>query len=215
MIEKHIVNIGYPRCGTSWLWAHANFSRSLQKEYALHDTLNFAQYLSDFGMYQVSANFQTNLYYVDTEIIDFVSQHATHTTVILRDPYSFVERYVDWISTSIQDVPRLTNFVIYSGMSNYYDIIQRWLPRSRKFGIFYFEDLAQDPRKFFLDYMEFCELDLQVAKSSYTDYNQRINRNPKSSKLLIDFTDDQILYLNTQIDKFQALAHKNLSHWKK
>jgi hypothetical protein len=215
MIEKHIVNIGYPRSGTSWLWHNANFEPRDDKEnQILLSSLNFEQYTSYYNQFKVSANFQPNLWFVDTEIIKFVNQHATHTSLILRNPFDLVERYFDWIHKE-QDVLPLTDFIVFSGMTNYYDVIKRWSNGAANFCIFFFEDLQQDPGKFLNEYLSFCDLPLPVAKSSTVDYNKKINANKKTKKVKLEFTKHQIEYINAQIEKVQTLIDRNILHWKK
>ena len=92
MIDRHIVNIGYPRSGTSWLWNCSGFAPRHDKENTLlMDNLNFDQYVKYYSQYRISANFQPNLWHVDTEIIKFVQQHASHITLIVRNPFDFVD----------------------------------------------------------------------------------------------------------------------------
>ena len=213
MIEKHIVNIGYPRCGTSWLWRCAKFEPVHDKENKILMTdLNFDRYQAHYNQYQVSANFQTNLWHVDREIISFVHQHASHISIILRNPYNFSERYFDWIHRP-QNQSDLVNYIVSAGFLNYYDVVTRWMPGARKFKIFFFEDLESSPQQFFEDYMSFCEL--PIANSQHINYNTKINANPKLKKTTIEFTENQILFINQEIDKFQQLVDRNLSHWKK
>lgn len=214
MIEKHIVNIGYPRSGTSWLWYHADFEPKQDKEnQILMTTLDFKRYVDYYSQYKISANFQTNLLVVDTEIIKFVQAHATHISLIVRNPYDFVERYYDWISANSPTDP--TDFIVYQGLLNYHDIFQRWKPGSQKFGLFFFEDLELDPDGFYKNYMYFCNEPIPIAKMSNIDYTIKINANPKFKKSKIEFTTAQIKYINNEIDRFQMLINKNLSHWKR
>lgn len=213
MIEKHIVNIGFPRCGTSWLWKNANFNPRFDKENQILMTdLDFDHYLNYYKRYNVSANFQTNLWQVDKEIIQFVHSCATHISIIVRDPYNFVERYYDWIHKS-QEQSVLVDYIVYDGFIRYHDIVNRWKPKLSKFKIFFFEDLAADPGQFFEDYMSFCEI--TVANSKNINYDEKINVNPKNKKTKIIFTEKQINYINQEIDKFQTLVDRDLTHWKK
>jgi hypothetical protein len=213
MIEKHIVNIGQPRAGTTWLWKCAKFDPELDKENdILMESLDFDQYVRYYKQYQVSANFQTNLWCVDQAIIQFVQQHATHISFIIRNPFDFVERYFDWIYQE-QNTDTLTQYLVSSGYVNYYDIVTRWAAGAKKFQIFFFEDLERDPTVFFKEYMAFCQL--PIAKIDTFNYNTKVNANPKTEKIKIDFTDDQINFINHEIDRFQQLVDTDLTHWKK
>lgn len=213
MIHKHIVNIGYPRCGTSWLWTHAGFQPTQDKEnQILMTSLNFKHYLNYFGQFDVSANFQPNLWYVDREIIKFVQQHATHISIIVRNPYNFVERFYDWIHrTQLQ--ADLVNYIINSGYVRYCDVINRWRSDTVKFKIFLFDDLQSDPQTFLQNYLTFCALPAKTDHKS--DLYKPINANPKQIRTTLKFTAAQINVVNQEIDKFQQLVDRDLSHWKK
>lgn len=213
MNSKHIVNIGYPRSGTTWLWNHAKFEPRLDKENTiLTTTLDFNQYISYYNQHQISANFQTNLWCIDKEIIKFVQKQATHITLIVRNPFDFVERYFDWIHKS-QPIDTLTDYIIYSGFINYRDIVDRWSPGSSKFKIFFFDDLKTDPEKFLSQYLMFC--DLPVVKSKQINYTKEINANPKQNKIKLNFNHNQIKFINNEIDRFQVVVDRDLSHWKR
>jgi hypothetical protein len=211
MIDKHIVNIGHPRCGTSWLWTHAQFEPRHDKENnLLMTTLNFDQYVKYYSQFGVSANFQPNLWQIDRELIDFVQQHASHITFIVRNPYNFVERYFDWIVTQ-QNCAELTNYIIEAGFLKYYDTVHRWAPGSTNFKIFFFEDLESNPKQFFHNYMSFCEL--PITNNQNINYNKKINANKKIEKTTLVYTSEQINYINQEINKFQQLVDRDLSHW--
>lgn len=213
MIQKHIVNIGYPRSGTSWLWKFAEFEPKFDKENSILTTsLDFDRYVKYYCQHQVSANFQTNLWCIDREIIKFVQQQATHITFIVRNPYDFIERYFDWIHHE-QDVVTLTNYLVFSGFVNYKDIVDRWSTGAKKFQIFFFEDLKQNSFRFLEDYMTFCQL--PVAENKLIDYNVKINVNPKKERSKLNFTNAQIAFVNQEIDRFQTLVSRDLTHWKK
>ena len=214
MIEKHIVNIGYPRSGTGWLWWHTGFEpRHNKEDKILMTSIDFEEYINYYKQYKVSANFQPNLITVDTDIIKFVQTHATHISLIVRNPYDFVERYFDFIDN--RSPSDLINFIVYEGLLNYYDIVQRWQHGSQKFELFFFEDLEFDPTGFYKNYMSFCNEPISIAKFSNIDYTKKINANPKFKKVKIEFEPAQINYINNEIDRFQLLVNKNLSHWKR
>jgi len=214
MINKHIVNIGYPRCGTTWLWECSEFEPRHDKENKLLiEDLNFDQYVKYYSQYRISANFQPNLWHVDTEIIKFVQQHASHITLIVRNPFDFVERFIDFIHPDQAPTENLINYVVYSGYIKYRDVAVRWGSSTKPFQIFYFDDLEQDPFTFFTEYMTFCQI--PIAKNLNIDYNLKVNANPRKEKIKINFTRDQIDFVNHEIDLFQSVVDRNLTHWKK
>jgi hypothetical protein len=212
MIKKHIVNIGHPRTGTTWLWTHSNFEPHKDKENSiLLDTIDFDHYIKYYSQYDISANFQPGLWAVDREIIHFVQQHSTHITFIVDNPFRFVSRFLDYFYPD-QDISILKEYVIFSGFLKYRDIVERWSKNAPKFKIFFFEDLEQNPQEFFKNYMEFCEI--PVVSDPAISYNTKINARLRQNKLKLDFTADQIEFINNEIDKFQSVVDRNLSHWK-
>ena len=213
MLEKHIVNIGQARAGTTWLWKCAKFDPMHDKENdILMKSLDFDQYIKYYNQYQVSANFQVNLWHVDREIVQFVQRHASHITFIIRNPFDFVERYFDWIYQG-QDTKTLTQYLVSTVYVNYRDIVERWASGSKKFKIFFFEDLANNPEIFFKEYMTFCQL--PIAETDTFNYNTIVNANPKQEKTKLEFTNDQINFINHEIDRFQSIIDRDLTHWKK
>lgn len=213
--KLHIVNIGLPRCGTTWLWRHANFGPYKDKENRiLLKSPDFDGYKKHYQQYEVSANFNPNLWFLDREIVKFLAGAATHVTVILRNPFDFVERYVDYIDPQGLDVAGTTDFVIGAGYIKYHAILRRWadeIADPTRFKIFLFEDLAKDSRKFFVDYMDFCGLTERVQPN--VDYSQKINYNINAKKLKIDFSAGQIQTINQQITLFKSWIDQDISHW--
>ena len=213
MIEKHIVNIGFPRTGTTWLWYSAGFDPDHDKENNILTTdLNFDQYVRYYSQYQISANFNPSLWCVDREIIKFIQQHATHITFIVRNPFNFIERFFDFIHRG-EDVAVLTESLVFGGFLNYKDIVDRWTDSNTKFKILFFEDLEHDPTKFFQEYMDFCQI--PIAKNKIINYNVKVNANLKQEKIRLNFTSDQTKFINQEIDRFQTLVDRDLTHWKK
>lgn len=219
MIKKHIVNIGFPRTGSTWLWNCAGFEPSNNKENDILTTsLDFDKYINYYKQYQVSANFFVSLWMVDREIIKFVQQHATHISLVVRNPYNFIERFFDWIDwTNLidcgQDQKTTINYLVTSGYIKYRDIVDRWSTTDANFKVFFFEDLENNPYKFFKQYMEFCQE--PIAKNKNIDYNRKINANPKTQKIKLEFSSDQINLINQEIDRFQQVVDRDLTHWKK
>jgi hypothetical protein len=213
MIEKHIVNIGFPRTGTTWLWKCAGFDPAHDKENNILTTdLDFDQYVKYYSQYHISANFNPSLWCVDREIIKFIHQHATHITVIVRDPFDFIERLFDFVYRG-EEVAVLIKLLVFGGFINYKDIVNRWSVGAVKFKVLFFEDLEHDPVKFFNEYMDFCQI--SIAKNKIIDYNVKVNANPKQEKIRLNFTGDQIKFINQEIDRFQTLVDRDLTHWKK
>lgn len=217
MRQKHIVNIGMPRCGTTWLWHHSNFQPKQDKENSILTTvLDFERYTSYYKQFDVSANFNPNLWMVDREIINFLQKNSTHISFIVRNPFDFVERYYDWIHQVGHDPKTTTDYIVNNGYLRYTDIVARWtqsLPEGVRFKVFLFEDLTRDSEKFFYNYMDFC--DIPVAQNANINYNIQINQNKKVAQTKIKFLQHDIELINQEIDQFQQSIGRDLTHWKK
>ena len=115
MKNKHIVNVGLPRCATTWVWHnilhHLDSDLDIyNKENPLLLNGNYSQYKDFYNQYTVSANFNPNLWHIDTDLIRYIDQYATHISIIFRNPYEFIERYCDWIK--VPDPEQDVNFII-------------------------------------------------------------------------------------------------------
>lgn len=217
MKHKHILNIGFPRCGSTWLWEnlcqHPDLNSPLyEKENAILFSNNFTSYYDFYKNYNISANFNPNIWLIDTELIKYLNQFTTHISIILRNPYDFVERYYDFIGHSFNHQSEFIDFLINQPHLRYYDICSRWVDNSTaKFSIFYFDDIVTNSGLFLSKYFEFCELDVILAK----DFGKIRNQNSKELKTKLDFSKEQIKIINRQIDNFSTLSDRDLSHWKK
>jgi hypothetical protein len=183
MKNKHIVNVGLPRCATTWVWH--NILHHLDSDLDIYNKENplllngsYSQYKDFYNQYTVSANFNPNLWHIDTDLIRYIDQYATHISIIFRNPYEFIERYCDWIK--VPDPEQDVNFIIESKFVDYYEISARWKNNTtKKFNIFYFEDIVSDPKLFLLNYFDFCEFDCSVPST----FDKVVNQNPKTTKI--------------------------------
>lgn len=214
MKTKHIANIGFPRCGTTWLWHQlvqhpeigpANYPKEDQ---IFLSKQNFLEYSRVYQDHDISLNFDVELWSVDQELIKFVNSYATHISLILRDPYDFLERWHAWLDVNISNEEFIDQW-IESKMICYADIVQRWfnIVGTEKFKVFLFEDLQKNPKQFLLDYFEFCGVDCVDID------NCEIPQNQNPIKTHLAFTKKQQQIINSEILKFQSVINKDLSHW--
>lgn len=219
MKKIHLLNIGFPRCGTSWLWANLNkhpginFHSFVKENDFFFNDKNFINYQDQFLPYEISANFNPNLWMIDQELIKFLGNYATHVSIILRNPYSFAERYYDFIKHN-QSHNEFIEWLLFNRFFDYSNIVRRWtnnLPSNTIFKIFYFDDLEHNPTDFLSKYFEFINIDVIIDDT----HKQRINQNLKTEKTKLTFTDEQKSIINNYIDNFSQLSEKNLTNWKR
>lgn len=213
MKNKHIINIGLPRCATTWLWSNLATHPALnnpqyEKENSIMFGADFNSYHNFYSQYPVSANFNTNLYLLDTELIKQLGQTATHISFLVRDPYEWIERYYDFLN---QD-PSLKGFVINTQLIDYKTICTRWLtniPPETKFKVLYYDDIVKTPKQFLSDYFAFCDLDI-IIKSDF-DKIKNASTHPTRANLVFSAMEKTII--NQYITNFGNFIEKDVSHW--
>jgi hypothetical protein len=153
MKKQHILNIGYPKCGTTWCWdllaSQAWFSQPREKEnYDLvYGIKTVKEYVYDYEKFDITGNFCTAMFAADRYIIQQLSEIPTISiSLILRNPfdlywsmYNFTKEYKH--STFDQSIKNL----IDQGWFNQFSIIlQRWLDAfsTERVRLFFYEDLT-------------------------------------------------------------------------
>lgn len=215
MKQKHILNIGMAKCGTTWLWEqleqHPDVCLTgLQKEpsYFL-ENIDFDSYKRLYKKFDVSANFHVSTWQIDQCLIQQRDQVATHTTIIFSDPYLFVERFYNWLPKEME-ISDFVDMCISSRHICYSEIANRWTKNlaNSKFKILVYDDLVNDPAKFLSEYFNFCGLrDVAIP-----GFEKIINANPRS-KVSVKFSNRQIKLINAEIKKFEELTERKFSHW--
>ena len=219
MKKIHLINIGLPRCGTSWLWVNLshhpalNFKNYYIKENtALFDDKNFYKYAETYSPYDISANFNPGLWIIDKDLIKFLGNYSTHVSVILRNPYEYAERYYDFLKDN-DSTDEFINWLIDVKILNYSSFVKRWkdnIPPDVKFKIFYFDDLKKDSKLFLSNYFKFIGIDATINDT----HKNIINKSKKLQKTKLNFTENQKNIINGYIDDFSNMIEQDLTHWK-
>lgn len=212
MIKKHIINIGLPRCGTTWLWRHIsrllNYHEPVKENFILHDTANINEYRRYYQNCTVSFNFNPNLYILDRDLIKKLDLVATQVSIILRNPYDQLQSYKNLVGGAPNQ-----NFVDWSseqGITRYADIINRWQQNlSKPIKIFLFDDLIENPKLFLENYLRFCDVEFMI--DDQFDYAKPINKSQSNHAIMFD--KDQISRINQEINNLQNIINRNLAHW--
>jgi len=160
MKYQHILNIGYPKCGTSWCWNVLDqqpwFSNPREKENpALQKGITVNDYFQDYRDCNITANFAPGNFAVDRYIIQQLSEHPTvGTSIIIRNPYEIYWSLYNFMPHSFNSYNAYVDNLLAQGWFNQTGlIITRWRHFfESRFQIFYYEDIKQDSNKFFDDY---------------------------------------------------------------
>ena len=230
MKQKHIINVGFPKCGTTWLWnqvyAHPSVANiSLKENNAFLDNVDIEQYKSYYGNNAVTANFHVMHWVIDQELIQKLDTCASHVSIILRNPYDFIERWKDWLeavnqglthhSTHFYNVKfsdsEFIDWCLASNIVQYKKIVSRWERNlaMAKFKVFFYEDLQNNPDTFLSRYFNFCGLENVSIPGS----NEPVNMNPRTVRRTLEFNDQQKNLINNEIQKFQQTTGRDLTGW--
>lgn len=210
MKKIHLLNIGYPKCGTTWLWSNlvrtnsiANFM--IKENNCLITGTPVSQYCQQYDQYTegVTANFSVTNITLDQYVIEQLSQHPQIVvSIILREPIQLLWSLYNF--TKVQDIDfNGYCYRMYDGkwFAQPSVIVKRWRKFfGNRFNIFWYDDLKTDNLKFFHNYCNTMNLtpnDAKILKEvNITSYNNTL---PEI---------DQDMYDLLQIESKQLLQYK-------
>jgi hypothetical protein len=217
MKSRHILNIGYPKCGTSWCWNMLEnqpwFSTPREKENLdLQKGMVVNDYLQYYQECDFSANFTPGNFALDRFIIQQLSEHPTvGTSIILRNPFEIYWSLYNFMPHSFNSYNAYVDNLITQGWFNQTSlIITRWRHFfESRFQIFYYENIKQDSNKFFDDYC--CRMQLPdpvVLDSSLVNVTKYGRRPSEALSAKI------VKIINQNIEDLQIIVEQDLSRWK-
>jgi hypothetical protein len=215
MKTVHLLNIGYPKCGTTWLWDtlvyNSIFSDSGIKE---NNNLLIGQsideYQQEYIKFNCSANFSTSLIKAERYVIKQLSEISNvKVSIILRNPPELMWSYYNFLNITHTTFNSFCHEIYDQGwFLNYSLIIDRWQTFFKdRFFIFYYEEL-KDNINFLNNYcktMGFSATNLQVLAPTNTT-NYRNLRRPELDNQMID-------NFNRTVYDLQDTTDRNLSQW--
>jgi hypothetical protein len=217
MKSKHILNIGYPKCGTSWCWHVLSrqpwFSAPREKENLdLMKGVGVNQYFEDFKDYDITANFAPSNFALDRFIIKQLSEYDTVlASVMLRNPFEMYWSLYNFAQHTFGSYNDYVNNLIMQGWFNQTaSIINRWnCYFGTRLQIFMYEDIKQHPGKFFIDYCQRMQLPepvtLDTSLINVTKYGRRPNEELDAKIVQV---------INQDIEKLQDVVQQDLTRWK-
>jgi hypothetical protein len=221
MKNQHILNIGYPKCGTTWCWdslaSQSWFSQPREKEN--HDLVagikTVKEYVYDYEKFDITGNFCTAMFAADRYIIQQLSEIPTISiSLILRNPfdlywslYNFMREYEH--STFDQSIK---NLIDQGWFNQFLIILQRWSDAfsTQRFELFFYDDLVSNQKHFIDNYYSRMNL---PAPTNFIQESSNVTR--YQNKKQPDIDPKLTLIINQDIKNLQSIIDKDISHWLK
>ena len=224
MKKIHYCNIGIQKSGTTWLYRkllehpEVDFKSIDDKEnhFFSQKFSDKNDYLKLYENYDVTLNFSTQLYAIHPNLIEYLDEHATHISIILKNPFDWHQSFY-WfcIDTGVFTGETDKNFDVFFNtikvkkFVSYNHWIGLWNKRlkNNKLKIFLYDDLVKDYQSFYNDATDFLGLSRRKV------YNNRLLVTKYKGNY--DFKDHEIRFFNEEIEKLQDICDLDVEHWKR
>lgn len=181
MKKIHVLNIGYPKCGTTWLWDTLVKNNSISDFWIKENNCLISgtpvaaycqQYIKD-----VSANFSVANLALDRYVIQQLSDRPQMVvSIIIREPVELLWSLYNY--TKVPDID-FSGFCYRMYDSKWWTrpslIIERWKKSfGDRFNVFWYDDLKSNNLQFYKNYCRLMGLQANNAemlkKINITDY---------------------------------------------
>jgi hypothetical protein len=227
MKKIHLLNIGLPKTGTSWLFREIGKQnwfdqKNIQKEIQIFQKKkNLSDYINLYSKFNYSANFNNSSYILGAHYIESLkSIKSCKISIILRNPYEYFWSFYQ------QDVKENFNnkvqkdFLMWAhdlieikAYSDWSKSINRWLRFFPNLKIFYYDELKKNPIKFYLNYSE--QMNLPESKNISTTPNN-VNSFLISKEIKYDFikkNKNKIEIILTDLKNNKNLRKDIIENW--
>ena len=221
MKKIHLLNIGYPKAATTWIWDRLskipNISFPMEKENPrFWEGQSVEDYISCYNKWDITANFFTYNFCLERYRIKQLSSIDTaQVSFILRHPLDLAWSLYFFLNIDRSQITFDEHCIELLDQSWFFSadkIITRWKEKfDDRFRVFYYEDFAKDNHRFFSNYckemldLKYDAVDLDKSMINSTNYSGQ-NKPQISPALTKRF--------NMQIEKIQTVVDKDLSHWR-
>lgn len=215
----HAMNIGYPKCATTWLWKNIElqpwFSNPVEKENKrlILGCQSVNEYITSYRDFNITANFATNMFSADRYLIQQLSTISTaRISIILRNPYDIYWSLFNFVKHNAKTFEEYVNRLTSGGWFNRADkILSRWrcVFGHANVHVFFYDDISIDSSKFFVNYCS--EVGLPVP-SKFTDAKINVTTYRQSS--LRPLSDSLHIKINNDIDRLQLVVDRDISSWR-
>lgn len=225
MKKKHLLNIGYPKCSTTWLWSvlasqeWVEATHRVDKEnYELLRHGDIQQYYETYKQFDISANFCPVMFAIDRYLIKQLANNPQiQVSIIVRNLFDLnfsLYSFLQGTNQTIADYQDNIDNLLKQGTwwTSPATIIQRWMEffDSTRFKVFFYDDIKESNNEFLKNYCLQVDLPL-VKKQEYPLVNRTTTYKENISGQM---QDHQIEIFNEEIEKLEFLLEKDLSHWK-
>lgn len=224
MKQTHILNIGYPKCATTWLWNTIQQQKWFDQQNVVKENReliyhgDIEQYHTTYEQFDISANFSPNMFSIDKYLIYKLSQNPKiQVSIILRNLFDLNFSLYNFL----QEEEKISEINYLEYVDNLFQqglwwkspstIIQRWMTffDSTRFKFFFYDHIKSDSKKFLDNYCDqmnlpYCDNLLIYPADNITSY--------KISP--VKMHDYQIKLINDETEKLENLLKTDLTHWK-
>lgn len=218
MKRIHYVNLGYPKCGTTWLFdslsRYPGIDYRGRKEYHYLEDIGepFNKYVDYYKPYEVSMGFSPSYIYLDSKQFIDLNTCTTHFSIILRNPYEIANSLFNF-SPTIKNADSYVRDLIKINFFNFPQVISRVQRNITKpILVLYYENIVSNPANVINQVVDYLGLDYS-AEYFLTFANKKINTTTYTRNLT--FSDSEKVVLNEWIDQTSDYLHTDLSGWKR
>jgi len=215
--KLHVLNIGYPKTSTTWLWHTLTENKIVslhpyKENFKLFFGQSIEEYKQEYSYADITGNSCPAMLAIDRYVIQQLSEISTvRVSLILRNPFEMIWSHYNRDKILTQDFETYCyNLYDQKWFLPYNKIITRWQSvfGNERFKLFFYDDAKQDSVKFFKDYCNQLTIPLNdyqhINATNRTVYTESM---PKLSKNLIKL-------INQEIELLELTVDKNLSNWK-
>jgi hypothetical protein len=213
----HVLNIGYPKCGTTWCWELLTqqtwFTVIREKEnHDLIKGITVEEYVKSYKG-EITANFDPANFALDRYVIKQLSEFPNmQVSMILRNPFDLYWSLDNCLAHIDHDNWNSTvnNLIDQSWFHRPAHIINRWQHFFGKdrFHTFFYDDIQKNNFDFFENYCKQMQLPdpviLDASPVNVTQYTHKLTN--LHSKL--------VTLINQEIDNLQKYVDYDVLKWK-
>lgn len=224
MKQIHYQNIGFPKCGTSWLFGRLGNMYGITKlekenkwqEEATSDDQFEIEYLNRYNKFEVTYNLSTQTYSLPVEKIKKIHEYTTHLTMIIRNPWQLMESWYNYAIIPFGNEPEYIDTLDSNPMFNFSSVYEKWASSRIPLKIMFYDDLCENSVSFVKEICEYIGVKYVASKSSesilrwyeYVNKTQYVSALPLPSVELVNL-------INNRITETETITGRNLNHWKK
>ena len=216
MNTTHILNIGYPKCGTTWCWnvltQQTWFTATREKENVdLMTGTTVEDYIKSYRDSEITANFAPSNFALDRYVIKQLSKiSTTQVSIILRNPFDLYWSLYNFLPNDKIYSDYVYNLITQNWFHSSLHIITRWQQFFGKdrFHIFFYDDIQKNNFNFFNNYCKQMQLpDPVILDASLVNVTQYTHEFTKLHPELVTL-------INQEIDNLQTCVDYDVLKWK-